>query len=90
MTKTHKKYFPPIPAKVTESFTKVSLILSEISRASESDICDHCRGYKEEFGNVVIYPGDFHVMMENVQGNMDSYVCSFIRFLFNIACGFQR
>ena len=44
----------------------------------------------EEFGNVVIYPGDFHVMMENVQGNMDSYVCSFIRFLFNIACGFQR
>ena len=44
----------------------------------------------EEFGNVVIYPDDFCVMKENVQGNMDSHVCSFIRFHFNIDCGFQR
>ena len=44
----------------------------------------------EEFGDVIIHPDDFHVVKENFQVNMDSYVFSFIRFLFNIACCSQR
>ena len=44
----------------------------------------------EEFGDVIIHPDDFHVVKENFQVNMDSYVFSFIRLLFNIACCSQR
>ena len=44
----------------------------------------------EEFGNVIIHPGDFHITKKNFQVNMGSYVFSFIRFLFNIACCSQK
>ena len=44
----------------------------------------------KEFGNVIIHPGDFHITKNNFQVNMDSYVFSFIRFLFNIACCSQK
>ena len=35
----------------------------------------------EEFGNVIIHPGDFHVMKKNLQVNMDLYVLFLFVFL---------
>ena len=43
----------------------------------------------EEFGNVFIHPGDFHIR-KKTQVSMGFYVFSFICFLFNMACCFQR
>ena len=86
----------PIPAKVTESSTLVKCLryfqrLAEQVNLTHVNIAeDMVWNYPEEYGNVIIYPGDFHVMRENVQVNMDSYVFRFISFLFNIACCSKR
>ena len=87
---------PPIPSKVTESSTLVEY-LRYFQKVAEQVNLTHMNivegmiwNYPEKFGNVIIHPGDFHVMKENFQVNMDSYVFSFIRFLFNIACCSKR
>ena len=86
VTKTYKKYLPPIPAKVTESSTIVKYLryfqklaeqvnLTYVILVEDMKVVQNC---PEEFGNVIIHPGHFQVMEENFQVNMDSYVCSFI------------
>ena len=86
----------PIPAKVTESSTLVKCLryfqrlAEQVNLTYVNIVEDMVWNYPEEYGNVIIYPRDFHVMRENVQVNMDSYVFSFISFLFNIACCSKR
>ena len=92
---------PPIPAKVTETSTIVKYfqyfqklaeqvnlkyvnIVQDMGTAAAA--LEGVWNCLEEFRNVIIHPGDFHVMKENFYVHMDSYVFSFIRFLFNIAC----
>ena len=85
-----------IPAKVTESSTLVKCLryfqrlAEQVNLTHVNIVEDMVWNYPEEYGNVIIYPLDFHVMRENVQVNMDSYVFSFISFLFNIACCSKR
>ena len=101
VTKTYEKYLLPIPAKVTETSTIVKYLqyfqeLAEQANLKYVDIAQDMGAAAaalkvvwncpEEFRNVIIHPGDFHVMKKNFQVNMDSYVFSFILFLFNIAC----
>ena len=96
VTKTYRKFLPPIPAKVTESSTLVKYLryfqklAEQVNLTHVNIVEDMVWNYPEKFGNVIIHPGDFYVMKENFQVNMDSYVFSFIRFLFNIACCSKR
>ena len=99
--KTYKKYLPPIPAKVKKSCTIVKYLpyfqkLPEQANLTHVNIAEDIGAtaaelkvvwkHPKKFGNVIIHPGDFHVMKENFQVNVDPYAFSFIRFLFNIAC----
>ena len=96
VTKTYRKFLPPIPGKVTESSTLVKYLryfqklAEQVNLTHVNIVEDMVWNYPEKFGNVIIHPGDFYVMKENFQVNMDSYVFSFIRFLFNIACCSKR
>ena len=96
VTKTYRKFLPPIPAKVRESSTLVKYLryfqklAEQVNLTHVNIVEDMVWNYPEKFGNVIIHPGDFYVMKENFQVNMDSYVFSFIRFLFNIACCSKR
>ena len=96
VTKTYRKFLPPIPAKVTESSTLVKYLryfqklAEQVNLTHVNIVEDMVWNYPEKFGNVIIHPGDFYVMKENFQVNMDSYVFSFIPFLFNIACCSKR
>ena len=105
VTKTYENYLPPIPAKVTETSTIVKYLryfqkLAEQKNLTYLNIVEDMDAAAaavkvvwncpEEFGNVILHTGDFHVIKENFQVNMDSYVFSFLRFLFNIACCSQR
>ena len=85
-----------IPAKVTESsiivkylwyfqklaqqanLTSVTIVEDMGAASAELKLVWNC---SEEFGNVIIHLGDFHVMKKNLQVNMDLYVLVLFVFL---------
>lgn len=80
--KTHERYLPPIPSKVTEIATIVKYLryfqkLAEQLNLMYINIVEDMGAVaaalkvvwncQDEFSNVIIHPGDFHVMKENFQ-----------------------
>ena len=82
MEKTHEKYLPPIPAKVTDTSTILKYLryLQKLAQSVHLDYVNTAEdigaaapaykviwNYPQEFANIVIHPGCFHMMKENFQ-----------------------
>ena len=82
MEKTHEKYLPPIPAKVTDTSTILKYLryLQKLVKSVNLDYHNIVEdigaatpaskviwNYPQEFANIIISPGCFHMMKENFQ-----------------------